>query len=163
MRAGGVESTNIRTRAARLTHDKHIAARPQFANLLWDPQVVPGDAASFRELRNAYRVGGSDVQRGTVAVTIATGDDGFDQQKPSRRRRADIPAAVRHGAIRGIPVRSTPTTVSGRGRGDPGYSIVPNALGGLPPLAGAAAATGTTDQFLIFPSLDPFARAGLAC
>ncbi|HVD62156.1 MAG TPA: hypothetical protein VNC11_14890, partial [Gemmatimonadaceae bacterium] len=32
--------------------------REQFANLLWDPQVTPGDPAFDREIRSIYRIGG---------------------------------------------------------------------------------------------------------
>ena len=160
VRAGGVESTNPNTGG---TPDMtYIATRPQYANLLWDPQVVPGDPASFRELRNAYRIGGSDVQRGTVAITIATGT-AFDEQKPAA---GGAPSFLQ---LFGIAQSGNPGAFDADNRiwprpGDPGYNIAPAALPGLPavPPIGGAVATGTTDQFLIFPSLEPFARAGLA-
>ena len=58
-----------------------VASREQFANLLWDPQVRPGDAAFFRELRSVYRVGGEDVRRETVGIAVVTGATG-ELEKP---------------------------------------------------------------------------------
>ncbi|MGH7653079.1 MAG: cell surface protein SprA, partial [Gemmatimonadaceae bacterium] len=153
VRAGGVESTNANTGG---TPDMaFVATRPQYANLLWDPQVKPGDPASFRELRNAYRVGGSDVQRGTVGITIGTVTT-FDQQKPLA---GGAPSFLQ---LFGIAQPGNPGAFDADNRlwprpGDPGYTS-----SALPAISGGGAATGTTDQFLIFPSLQPFARAGLA-
>ncbi|MFI5231497.1 MAG: cell surface protein SprA [Gemmatimonadales bacterium] len=154
VRAGGIESTNANTGG---TPDMtYVATRPQYANLLWDPQVKPGDPASFRELRNAYRIGGSDVQRGTVGITIGTGTT-FDQQKPLA---GGAPSFLQ---LFGIAQAGNPGAFDADNRiwprpGDPGYTLAPSASVALP----TSAATGTTDQFLIFPSLQPFARAGLA-
>ena len=153
VRAGGVETTNANTGG---TPDMtYISSRPQFANLLWDPQVQPGDAASYRELRNVYRVGGSDVQRNSVGITIATGTT-FDQEKPA----AGISATFLQ--LFGIAQPGNPGSFDTDNRlwprpGDPGYSISPT-----PTIGATAAATGATDQFLVFPSLLPFARTGLA-
>ena len=158
VRAAGVESTNANTGG---TPDMtYIATRAQYANLLWDPQVQPGDPASFRELRNAYRIGGSDVQRGTVAITIGTGTT-FDQQKPLG---GGSPSFLQ---LFGIAQAGNPGAFDTDNRvwprpGDPGYSIGSSTPAALPAIPGAGAATGTTDQFLIFPSLQPFARGGLA-
>jgi cell surface protein SprA len=158
VRAGGVESTNANTGG---TPDMtYIASRPQYANLLWDPQVQPGDAASFRELRNAYRLGGSDVQRGTVGITIATGTT-FDQQKPAAGGGATFLQLF------GVAQAGNPGAFDADNRiwprpGDPGYTLAPGGSSGLPAIPGAGVSTGTSDQFLIFPSLQPFARAGLA-
>ncbi len=150
VRANGVETINARTGG---TPDMtYIAGRPQYANLLWDPQVVPGDNASFHELRNVYRIGGADVQRGTVGITIATGTT-FDQEKPA----AGVSATFLQ--LFGLAQPGNPGAFDSDNRlwprpGDPGYSIST--------LPGASASTGATDQFLVFPSLLPFARAGLA-
>lgn len=158
VRAGGVETTNANTGG---TPDMtYVATRQQFANLLWDPQVQPGDAASFRELRNAYRIGGSDVQRGTVGITIGTGTT-FDQQKPLAGGSSSFLQLF------GIAQAGNPGAFDADNRlwprpGDPGYTIPSLASSAAPAIPGAANATGTTDQFLIFPSLEPFARAGLA-
>ena len=37
--------------------------REQFANLIWDPDVQPGDSTFDREIRSVYRLGGSDLRR----------------------------------------------------------------------------------------------------
>lgn len=158
VRAGGVETTNANTGG---TPDMtYVATRQQFANLLWDPQVQPGDAASFRELRNAYRIGGSDVQRGTVGITIGTGTT-FDQQKPLAGGSSSFLQLF------GIAQAGNPGAFDADNRlwprpGDPGYAIPSPASSAAPAIPGVANPTGTTDQFLIFPSLEPFARAGLA-
>lgn len=158
VRSGGVETTNPRTGG---TPDMtYIATRPQYANLLWDPQVQPGDPASFRQLRNVYRVGGSDVQRNTVGITIVTGTT-FDQEKPA----AGISATFLQ--LFGIAQPGNPGSFDTDNRlwprpGDPGYSIPPMTGAGSPPTGAGASPTGATDQFLVFPSLQPFARAGLA-
>lgn len=155
-RSGGVESTNPSTGG---TPDMtYVATRPQFANLLWDPHVAPGDPASYRELRNVYRVGGSDVQRGTVGITIGTGTT-FDQQKPAAGGAASF-LQLFGIAQAGNPGSFDPDNRLWPRPGDPGYSLSALPGNGGPPIA--AAPTGTTDQFLIFPSLEPFARAGLA-
>jgi cell surface protein SprA len=161
VRAGGVETTNANTGG---TPDMtYIATRPQYANLLWDPQVNPGDPASFRELRNVYRVGGSDVQRGTVGITIRTGTT-FDQEKPAAG------ASATFLQLFGVAQSGNPGSFDADNRlwprpGDPGYGI-PSAPGaGIGAGIGAGALTtptGASDQFLVFPSLEPFARAGLA-
>ncbi len=165
VKAGGVETTNPNTGG---TPDMtYIASRPQYANLLWDPQVNPGDPASYRELRNVYRVGGSDVQRNTVGITIVTGTT-FDQEKPAAG------ASATFLQLFGVSQSGNPGAFDVDNRlwpraGDPGFNMAP--IPGLGSLGAAGAggaagtptaATGATDQFLVFPSLEPFARAGLA-
>jgi cell surface protein SprA len=167
VRSGGVETTNPNTGG---TPDMtYVATRSQYANLLWDPSVQPGDPASFREMRNVYRIGGSDVERTSVGITIATGTT-FDQQKPLAGTAASFLQLF------GISQSGNSAAFDADNRlwprpGDPGYSIssgitgagIPG-IGSLPGAAGAAAGTltGATDLFLVFPSLQPFARAGLA-
>ncbi|HET7456576.1 MAG TPA: cell surface protein SprA, partial [Gemmatimonadaceae bacterium] len=63
------------------TPDLQFTDAPQYANLIYDPLVVPGDTAFFQEIRSIYRFGGEDIQRGTVAVKVVTGSSG-DQEKP---------------------------------------------------------------------------------
>ena len=160
VRAGGAETTNANTGG---TPDlTYVASRPQYANLLWDPQVQPGDAASFRQLRNVYRIGGSDVQRNSVGVTIVTGTT-FDQEKPAAGSSSTFLQLF------GVAQPGNPGSFDTDNRlwprpGDPGYTLAANPALGLPGASGAAAGapTGATDQFLVFPSLLPFARAGLA-
>jgi len=153
VKAAGVETTNANTGG---TPDiTNITTRPQFANLLWDPQVNPGDPASYRELRNAYRVGGSDVQRNTVGIKIVTGTT-FDQEKPAAGTSATFLQLF------GVSQSGNPGSFDTDNRlwpraGDPGFSIA-----AVPGAGALGSTTGATDQFVIFPSLQPFARAGLA-
>ncbi|HWJ21509.1 MAG TPA: cell surface protein SprA, partial [Gemmatimonadaceae bacterium] len=63
------------------TPDLQFTQAPQYANLIYDPLVVPGDTAFFQEIRSVYRFGGEDIQRQTVAVKVVTGSSG-DQEKP---------------------------------------------------------------------------------
>ncbi len=145
-----------RERARYDTHDNRwhspdvvYSTNPQYANLLWDPQVRPGDPASFREMRSAYRVGGGDLQRQTLAVTLATGATGGDQKPLGGSAETFL-------QLFGIAQGSNPSVFDVNNRlwprpGDPVYSI-----------GGTASTQVLHDQFIIFPSIQPFARAGLA-
>src|SRR5438874_8982913 len=55
--------------------------RDQIANLIWDPDVQPGDPAFDREIRSVYRLGGSDLRRQSVTLKVVTGSS-EDQEKP---------------------------------------------------------------------------------
>lgn len=125
------------------------SSRPQYANLLWDPNVRPGDPAFFREMRSVYRVGGEDVRRETVAISIVTGAT-FDQEKPV--------AGVAQSFLQlfGLAQLGNPSAFDFNNRlwprpGDP-----------ITAIGGTANARIVRDQFLVFPSLQPFGRAGLA-
>jgi hypothetical protein len=132
------------------TPDVQFAAtRPQFAALLWDPQVRPGDPAFFRELRSVYRVGGEDVRRETIGITIVTGATG-ELEKPLGG------SAETFLQLFGLAQGTNPSAFDADNRlwprpGDPVFS-----------LGGTANTRVIRDQFLVFPSLQPFARAGLA-
>ena len=128
---------------------QYVAAREQFANLLWDPQVRPGDPAFFREVRSAYRVGGEDVRRETVGVTVVSGATG-ELEKPIGG------TAQTFLELFGLAQSTSPSAFDVDNRlwprpGDPIFS-----------LGGTASTRVVRDQYLIFPSLQPFARAGLA-
>jgi cell surface protein SprA len=60
-----------------------LESRPdtQYANLLWDSEVTPGDPVFNREIRAAYRIGGDELDRASLDVKIVTGTSG-DQEKP---------------------------------------------------------------------------------
>lgn len=125
-----------------------VTGRDQLAHLLWDPNVRPGDAAFAREIRAAYRVGGEEVRRESVRLTVVTGGT-FDQQKPAA-------GASSYLQLFRMSKLGTPTDFDAEARvwprrGDPVLS-----------LAGAASATVVRERFVVFPSLQPFARAGLA-
>jgi len=126
-----------------------VAGREQLAGLLWDPQVRPGDDAFFREVRAVYRVGGEDVRRETVAITIVTGAT-FDQEKPLGGTAQTF---LQHFGL-AQPVNPSAFDVDNRLWPRPGDPVF--ALGGT------ASTRVVRDQFLVFPSLEPFARAGLA-
>lgn len=125
-----------------------IAGRDQFASLLWDPNVRPGDDAFFREIRAAYRVGGEDVRRESVELRVATGGT-FDQEAPPGGSAATFLQLL------GMAKLGTPTAFDAEGRlfprrGDPVMS-----------LSGSASSSVVRERFVVFPSLQPFARAGL--
>ena len=70
------------------------SARDQFANLIWDPDVQPGDPAFDREIRSVYRLGGPDVRRQSVTLKVVTGSS-EDQEKPVAGECRHLPEAVR--------------------------------------------------------------------
>lgn len=128
---------------------EYVATREQFASLLWDPQVRPGDPAFSREMRSVYRVGGEDVRRETVGVTIVTGGTG-EQEKPLGG------TARTFLQLFGLAQLSNPAAFDIDNRlwprpGDPVAAI-----------GGTASTRVIRDHYLVFPSLQPFARAGLA-
>jgi hypothetical protein len=131
------------------TPDFEYTDRDQYAHLLWDPQVRPTDAAFDREIRSVYRVGGEDVRRQTVTARIVTGASG-DQEKPVAGTSETWLqlfglAQSRNSATFDIDNRLFPRP------GDPNVTI-----------GGAAGTKILRDYFLVFPSLRPFSRSGLA-
>ncbi len=131
------------------TPDFEYTAREQFANLLWDPQVRPTDAAFDREIRSVYRVGGEDVRRSTVTARIVTGASG-DQEKPVAG------ASETWLQLFGLAQSGNSATFDIDNRlfprpGDPNVTV-----------GGAAGTRILRDYFLVFPSLRPFSRSGLA-
>jgi cell surface protein SprA len=131
------------------TPDLEFRPDAQYANLLWDSEVTPGDPVFNREIRAAYRIGGDELDRASLDVKIVTGTSG-DQEKPlagnadTYLQRFGI-AAPHNSARLDTENRLWPR------RTDANYNI---------------AATGSQklirDYFLIFPSLEPFSRRGLA-
>lgn len=146
VRIGGRDTTVISTGG---TPDVTFATRDQWAALLWDPNVRPGDPAFFREIRSAYRVGGDEVIRESVSLGIFTGAS-YDQQKPLAG------SAQSFLQLYGLAQLSNPMQFDYDNRlwpraGDPVAAI------------GLSASTRTiADRYIVFPSLTPFARAGLA-
>lgn len=121
----------------------------QFANLLWDPQVTPDDAAFRREIRSVYRLGGEDVRRESVQVRIVAGTSS-DQEKP--------PGGTDGSYLQlfGLAQLTSATTFDYENRlwprpNDPNF-LVANVPGNRI----------FRDQFIVFPSLEPFSRRGLA-
>ena len=127
-----------------------ISGRDQFANLIWDPRITPDDPVFRREIRSVYRIGGSDVRRETVQLQIFTGGSA-NQEKPS--------AGSADTYIQQF--RIAEPTNNARFDNDNRLWPRPNDPNRLV-AEGGGMADVFRDHFLIFPSVQPFARAGLA-
>jgi hypothetical protein len=148
VRINGVETTYVSTGG---TPDlEYSSTRDQFANLLWDPNVQPGDPAFRREIRSVYRLGGSDVVRQSVSVKVVTGN-ATDQEKPVAGR------ADTYLQLFGLAQPTNSSTFDVENRIWPRPTDPDFALG-----VGAFGAAIIRDQFLVFPSVRPFASNGLA-
>ena len=131
------------------TPDLEALSRDQFANLLWDPEVAPGDAVFNREIRSAYRLGGEELQRPSLSLRIVTGTSG-DQEKPVAG------SAETYLQMFGLAQSTNSSAVDVENRvwprpHDPNEQL--GTTGGSQRLI--------RDYFLIFPSVRPFAAAGL--
>ena len=125
----------------------------QFANLLWDPDVTPQDPAFEREIRSIYRIGGPEVRRQSVVVKVVTGTSD-DQEKAVE---SGAQTANTYLQLFGLAQRTNTSTFDLENRlwprpADPNFELS----------LGSSAARVIRDQFLVFPSLRPFARNGLA-
>ena len=125
----------------------------QFANLLWDPQVTPQDPAFEREIRSVYRIGGPEVRRQSVVVKVVTGTSD-DQEKALE---SETQTSNTYLQLFGLTQRTNTSTFDLENRiwprpADPNFELS----------LGASAARVIRDQFLVFPSLRPFAKDGLA-
>ena len=123
--------------------------RPQYANLLWDPQVTPQHPAFRQEIRSVYRLGGEDVRRESVQVRIVAGTSA-DQEKPPGG------SAGSYLQLFGLAQLANATTFDWENRiwprpNDPNFLV-----------ANLPGARIFRDQFIVFPSLEPFSRRGLA-
>ncbi|HEY6089868.1 MAG TPA: cell surface protein SprA [Gemmatimonadaceae bacterium] len=124
--------------------------REQFANLIWDPDVQPGDPAFDREIRSIYRLGGSDLRRQSVTLKVVTGS-GEDQEKPVAG------PADTYLKLFGLAQSTNSSSFDLENRvwprpSDPNFELS----------LGSPGARTIRDQFLIFPSAKPFAANGLA-
>jgi hypothetical protein len=124
----------------------------QFANLLWDPQVTPQDPAFEREIRSVYRIGGPEVQRQSVIVKVVTGTS--DDQEKAVESKGSINTYLQ---LFGLSQPTNTSTFDIENRlwprpSDPNFELS----------LGASAAKVIRDQFLVFPSLRPFAKNGFA-
>lgn len=125
----------------------------QFANLLWDPQVTPQNPAFEREIRSVYRIGGPEVRRASVVVKVVTGTSD-DQEKAVE---SETQTSNTYLQLFGLVQRTNTSTFDIENRlwprpADPNFELS----------LGASAARVIRDQFLVFPSLRPFAKNGLA-
>lgn len=125
------------------THD-------QVANLIWDPNVKPGDPAFFHEIRSVYRLGGSDVVRQSVSVKIMTGSAG-ELEKPLSGNAATFLQLF------GLAQSTNPSSFDADNRIWPRPTDPTLALG-----IGTLGQQTIRDQFLVLPSVRPFASTGLA-
>ena len=125
------------------THD-------QFANLLWDPSVLPSDSTFRREIRSVYRLGGKDVVRQSVSVKIVTGN-ATDQEKPVSG------ASDTYLQLFGLAQPTNTSTFDVENRVWPRPTDPDFALG-----VGVFGTQTIRDQFLVFPSVRPFATNGIA-
>jgi len=129
---------------------EYVADREQLANLVWDPRLVPADDAFRREIRSVYRIGGSDVRRNTVEVRIVTGGSA-EQEKPAA---GGADTYIEQFGI---------AEATNRARFDADNRLWPRPNDPNRLVAqGGDADVVIRDHFLIFPSVQPFARAGLA-
>ncbi|HJU89893.1 MAG TPA: cell surface protein SprA [Gemmatimonadaceae bacterium] len=118
-------------------------------NLLWDSEVLPGDPAFNREIRSAYRLGGEEIQRQSIAMKIVVGS-GSDQEKPLAGN------AETFLQLFGLaqPANASAFDVDNRlwpRVGDPNQSLS---------VGGTGSGRLIRDYFVIFPSLRPFADSG---
>jgi hypothetical protein len=82
----GTPGRNVNTGG---TPDIEFTADPQYANLLWEPELQPTNSAYFlRELKSVYRLGGEDLQRESITLKLVTGTSG-DQEKPINPSRGE--------------------------------------------------------------------------
>ncbi|MGQ0766502.1 MAG: T9SS outer membrane translocon Sov/SprA [Gemmatimonadota bacterium] len=126
-----------------------VVGRPQLAHLVWDPQITPSDAAFRREIRSVYRIGGDDVRRSTVQLRIVAGS-AADQEKPPGG------PVETYLQLFGLAQTTNPSLFDAANRIWPRPQD-PNFIA-----SGTPGSEIFADRFVIFPSLEPFARRGLA-
>lgn len=124
--------------------------QPQYAHRLWDPGLTPDDPAFRREIRSVYRLGGSDIRRETVKLRIVAGTGG-DQEKPPGLPNTYL-------ELFQLAQPTNRALFDGANRLWPRVHD-PNLLLGSPTVS---AAELIRDVFIVFPSLEPFSRRGLA-
>ncbi|MEW5917200.1 MAG: hypothetical protein AB1762_12385, partial [Gemmatimonadota bacterium] len=124
----------------------------QLAHLVWDPRLTPDDGAFRREIRSVYRLGGADLRRETLALQIVTGTS-RDQERPP----SGSPATYLQ--LYGLAQANNAGTFDAENRVWP-RPHDPDLAAGLSDTS--AAARIIRDRFVIFPSLEPFSRRGLA-
>ncbi len=135
------------------TPDIEFTPQPQFANLLWEPELQPDNPAYFfREIKSVYRLGGEDVLRESIAMKLVTGTSG-DQEKPIDPSRGET-----YLQLFGLsqPTNSASFDVENRvwpRPNDPNFRAN---------FSGGGQQKLIPDYFVFFPSVQPFARVGLA-
>lgn len=147
---GGQPGRNVNTGG---TPDIEFTTEPQFANLLWEPELQPNNPEYFlREIKSVYRLGGEELVRNSIAVKLVTGTSG-DQEKPLDASRAETYlqlfglAQPTNSAVFDVENRVWPRP------NDPNFRAN---------FSGDAQQRLIPDHFVFFPSVQPFARTGLA-
>ncbi|MGH7710087.1 MAG: cell surface protein SprA, partial [Gemmatimonadaceae bacterium] len=126
--------------------------RQQLAHLVWDPRLTPSDPAFQREIRSVYRLGGADLARETLTLQIVTGTS-RDQERPP----SGVPATYLQ--LFGLSQANNAAVFDAENRVWP-RPHDPDLAAGVSDTS--AAARIIRDRFVIFPSLEPFSRRGLA-
>ena len=148
VKVNGVAGRNRNTGG---TPDIEFAADTQFANLLWEPELQPSDTGGYfqREVKSVYRLGSESIRRETIDLKIVTGTSG-DQERPQDGSRGST-----YLQLFGLAQSTNPAQVD-----------VENHVWPRPQDSNRLAGTSTNkiirENYLVFPSLQPFARAGLA-
>ncbi len=133
------------------TPDIQFTPEPQFANLLWEPELQPTDSAYFlREIKSVYRLGGEELRRETVDVRIVTNTSGDQEQPPDPSR------GLTYLQLFGLAQATNGAQFDVENR------LWPRPNDANRSAAGTAGQLLIRDHFIVFPSLQPFARAGLA-
>ena len=145
------------------TPDLKATGADQVANLVSDPNVLPGSPAFRREIRSVYRVGGDEQVRSSTRLRIVSGAG--EQEKPAAGNDAT------YLQMFGLAQSTNPASFDIENRlwprpTDPNYSA---AAGGTASMMNAASYASAAmampsssgriirDHFVIFPSLQPFA------
>ncbi|MEP6763619.1 MAG: cell surface protein SprA [Gemmatimonadaceae bacterium] len=147
VRVNGVNGRNPNTGG---TPDIEFTTETQFANLLWEPELQPNDQGGYfqREMKSVYRLGGEEIKRESIALKIVTGTSG-DQEKPQDQTRGQT-----YLQLFGM------SQVTNAGAFDIENRVWPRPQD--PNLVAGTSQKLIRDNFVVFPSLQPFARAGLA-
>ncbi|MEP6733220.1 MAG: cell surface protein SprA, partial [bacterium] len=138
-------------------------ASDQRANLVYDPNVLPGSPAFRREIRSVYRVAGEELLRNSTRVRIVSGAG--EQEKPA------VGTFATNLQMFGLAQAVNPASFDIENRlwprpSDPNYSAAAGGTAGLASAASFSAATSGSaassgriikDHFVVFPSLRPFA------
>ena len=145
----GAPGRNVNTGG---TPDIEFTDAPQFANLLWEPELQPSNTPYFnREIKSVYRLGGEELQRSSVTVKLVTGTSG-DQEKPIDPSRGET-----YLQMFGLSQATNPTSFDVENR------VWPRPNDQIDFAAGTGGRSKLfRDYFVVFPSAQPFARAGLA-
>ena len=151
VRVNGVPGRNVSTGG---TPDIEYTIAPQFANLLWEPELQPTNPNGYfqREIKSVYRLGGDDIRsinRESISLRIVTGTSG-DQERPR-----DVSRGQTYLQLFGM------SQITNSGAFDVENRVWPRPQDPNR-LAGAPTQKLIRDNFIVFPSLQPFARAGLA-